>query len=247
MSSGQDLIKLIDEDPDIAAGLTGSERALARAAMVASAETVAQGQWEGVYQGEHVGALVLDGLLLREMKVADRPSAELLGAGDVLLPLGTDEVTFVPRPVSWRALTSVRVAWLGSPVLAAWVQWPSTARVLHERAERRIARVMAMQSLAHLPRVEDRVLGVLWLLAERWGRVTQEGTVLPLPLTHRTLGQLVGAQRPSVTGALGALGSEGAVLRGAENGWVLAGRPPAFLRTSVEGRQDGAASNGAVG
>jgi hypothetical protein len=42
-----------------------------------------------VHDGEHYGALVLEGLVLREMAVAGRPSAELLGAATRCCPWAT--------------------------------------------------------------------------------------------------------------------------------------------------------------
>jgi CRP/FNR family cyclic AMP-dependent transcriptional regulator len=243
------LVHLLDADPDLGAGLTATQRTLARAALVSPVERLRLGRWAPISDGEHYGALVLDGLLLREMVVAGQPSAEVIGAGDVLLPLGSDEVTFVPRAVSWRVLVPARVAWLGTPVLAGFVHWPALARTVLQRSERRVARVMAMQSLAHLSRVQDRLLGILWLLAERWGRVGADGVVLALPLTHRALGQLVGAKRPTVTGALGALEDDGLIDR-LDAGWLLRGEPPAFLRSVAEAghaQLDGAPPSGAVG
>jgi len=50
--------------------------------------------------------------------------------------------------------------------------------------------------------------------------VTPGGTVLPLALTHETLGALVGARRPTVTLALGDLSERGAVLRQGR-AWLL--------------------------
>ena len=46
---------------------------------------------------------------------------------------------------------------------------------------------------------------LLWHLAGRWGRVQPSGLRLLLPLTHRMLGQLVGAERPSISHALARL------------------------------------------
>lgn len=120
-------------------------------------------------------------------------------------------------------------------------------RVLLQRSERRVARVLAMQSLARLPRVEDRVLGVLWLLAERWGRMTSDGVTLSLPLTHRTLGKLIGAERSSVTGAIGALTEAARVTRAAETTWVLHGEPNFAPTAAVNGQHGGSPPEGAVG
>ncbi len=75
--------------------------------------------------------------------------------------------------------------------------------------------------------MEERLLAILWLLAESWGRVTRTGTTLPLSLTHDVLGALVGARRPTVTLALGQLVRRGAILQ-QEDGWLLLewpGRP----------------------
>ena len=55
-------------------------------------------------------------------------------------------------------------------------------------------------AIAHHPRVEDRLLLTLWHLAERWGKVTPDGIVVPLPLAHRRLADLVGTYGPAATG-----------------------------------------------
>jgi CRP-like cAMP-binding protein len=88
-------------------------------------------------------------------------------------------------------------------------------------------------ALSHLNRVDVRLLAFFWHLADRWGRVGPEGVIVPLRLTHRTLAQLVGAQRPSVTTALGALAGEGRVTRRDDGTWLLHGEPPADLRIAA--------------
>lgn len=59
---------------------------------------------------------------------------------------------------------------------------------------------------------------MLWHLADRWGRVTPDGVIVPLKLTHEALGRLVGAQRPTVTLALGELVASGRVTRALTGG-----------------------------
>ena len=66
-----------------------------------------------------------------------------------------------------------------------------------------------LRAVTHLTRVDDRLLVLMWFLAERWGRVRPEGVVVPLKLTHQLLAALVGAKRPSVTTALGELTAAG--------------------------------------
>ena len=72
-----------------------------------------------------------------------------------------------------------------------------------------------------------RLLALLWHLADRWGKVGPDGTHVPLRLTHATLAQLVGAQRPSVTSALRGLEQRGLLRRLPEGGgFLLFGEPP---------------------
>jgi hypothetical protein len=66
-------------------------------------------------------------------------------------------------------------------------------------------------------------------MADRWGRVTPEGVVVPLRLTHELIGGLVGARRAPVTRALGRLADAGTVRRRADGAWVLRGVPPIEL------------------
>ena len=88
-------------------------------------------------------------------------------------------------------------------------QWPEIFAALVERAARRAERLVVMQAIAHLTRVDDRLLALLWCLAERWGRVVPGGVLVILRLPHRTLAGMVGARRPSVTTALGQLIARG--------------------------------------
>jgi len=79
-----------------------------------------------------------------------------------------------------------------------------------------------MVSIHSLKRVDTRLLAFFWHLADRFGKVTADGVLIPLPLTHRQLALLVGAQRPSVTSALGALAERGQLRRDDNGNWLLA-------------------------
>src|SRR5829696_3463172 len=72
------------------------------------------------------------------------------------------------------------------------------------------------------------------IVADRWGKVTKDGIVIPLKLTHQVLGRIVGAQRPSVTTALKTLTDRGALERAADGAWVLHGEPPDEYRRISE-------------
>jgi hypothetical protein len=60
--------------------------------------------------------------------------------------------------------------------------------------------------------------------------VHPDGIVLPLPLGHQRLADLVGAHRPTVTTAIGDLTRAGSISRRDHGDWVLHGAPPEQLR-----------------
>ncbi len=57
--------------------------------------------------------------------------------------------------------------------------------------------------------------------ATGWGRVTSEGVLLPLCLSHRMLGELVGARRPSVSTAAAALEKADRLIRRPDGTWLV--------------------------
>jgi CRP-like cAMP-binding protein len=77
--------------------------------------------------------------------------------------------------------------------------------------------------------VETRLLVILWYYADRWGRVTPTGVLLPVRMTHSLLARVVGARRPSVSTALGKLQERGFVERTDNGHWLLLGPPPREL------------------
>ena len=79
------------------------------------------------------------------------------------------------------------------------------------RPAARAADLDAQRAITSQPRLEVRLTLLLWHLAGRWGRVEPGGIRLGLPLTHRLLGRLVGAERPSVSHALARLSQAGLV------------------------------------
>jgi CRP/FNR family cyclic AMP-dependent transcriptional regulator len=90
------------------------------------------------------------------------------------------------------------------------------------RAVRRAQSLAAHLTISSMTRVEDRLSLLFWHLADRWGRVTPDGVLLELPLTHELLAELVGAQRPTVTSALTQLSRRNALLRQSSGTWLLA-------------------------
>src|ERR671914_677660 len=124
-----------------------------------------------------------------------------------------DEGSHVRAEVGWVVLEPTKLAVLDHGLVKRMVPWPQLGLELFNRGTRRAHHLAVALAIAHHQRVEDRLLLTLWHLAERWGRVHPDGIVVPLPLGHQRLADLVGAQRQSVTTAMGGLTRDGAVSR----------------------------------
>jgi CRP/FNR family transcriptional regulator, cyclic AMP receptor protein len=224
-------VQLLDVDPDLARDLDPRRAREAAQRLYARAFDIPRGRWApsaALLQGTRpIGLLVLEGLLVREASVADHPSAELLGPGDVLRAWDDDDSEeLLPRTIEWTALTATRLAIIDHPFAVRAAQWPEVFASLLDRAARRAERLVVMQAIAHMTRVDDRLLALLWCLAERWGRVLPDGVLVSLRLSHRTLAGMIGARRPSVTTALGQLMARGEIARRDDGAWKLLGQPP---------------------
>ena len=92
-----------------------------------------------------------------------------------------------------------------------------------------------LRAITSQPRLEVRLVLLLWHLAARWGRVEPSGVRLSLPLTHRLLGQLVAAERPSISHALKRLAQAGLVT-GATDDLAPARQPRAPARGADRAR-----------
>jgi CRP-like cAMP-binding protein len=232
MDGGHGAVHLLEADPDLGRGLDAQRAREVAQRLVARTIDIPRGTWspsDVLGRGtEAIGLLILDGLLVREATVGDHPSAELLGPGD-LMRAGEDHEEadiLLPRRVEWNALTSTHVAVIDHALAIRAAQWPEVFACFVERAARRAERLVIMQAIGHLTRVDDRLLALLWCLAERWGRVVPGGIAVNLRLPHRTLAGMVGARRPSVTTALGQLTARGEIERRPGGGWLLRGEPP---------------------
>ena len=172
-----------------------------------------------------IGLLVIDGVLARRVGTQRRSGAELLGPGDLLRPGTGDSLADSIFQTSWRVIEPLRIAVLDQRFLMRLAPYPEIAGELVGRAVDRAHHVLVHMAIAHHPRVDARLLHLLWQLANRWGRVTPHGVSLPLRLTHELLADLVAAQRPSVTLSLQQLERHGQITR--EGGrLLLIGEPP---------------------
>lgn len=226
-------VRVADALPEIVEHLDADQRELARRRLVADVLVINTGPWRPAaaqWEPGSLGLLVLEGLLSRDV-VLDRPLAtELVGRGDLLRATDREwEDAPIPFRVSWTVLHPVRVAVLDPSFARALGQWPSAIEAVVSGAYNRAHSLAITLAVSNLRRVDARLLVLLWHLADRWGRVTREGVLVPLKLTHETLARLVGAQRPSVTTALSQLEEEGRLRRTEGRMWLLQGTPPETL------------------
>lgn len=229
MTTPAPAVRVLDADRDLARALPPEAVGTARRHLVAPVVTLAPGTWDtgALSVGEgHISLLVLDGLITRETSIGTTGCVELLGAGDVLRPWDEDDdYGIVEHDVVWTALLPASVALLDRRFARVASHWPELGDALLARALQRSRSLTLHFAISHLTRVEDRLSVLFWHLADRWGRVSPEGTVLPLRLTHQMLARLVGAQRPSVTTALGELRRAGRVSRRDDGCWTMHGDP----------------------
>lgn len=218
------IVRVFEEAPELLPHL--DPRAAAEAARFRVPLLVAEpGPWSPPVQpGEargHLGLLVLDGLLLHRLTIGPRSGAELLGGGDLLQPWGWDPLceALAAEP-GWQVLERARLAVLDGRFAARVAPWPEVAAGLIERVFERTRTLAYQQVASHITGLERRLITLLGALADRWGRVTAAGVLVPLPLTHATLAELVGASRPSVSTAVARLAREGTLERSA-GGWLL--------------------------
>lgn len=211
--------------PEILASVPVEDRQLAGRALVMPLVRACDEDLLEAMTGRVPGAfdcLVLDGVVLKQTTLGGRAALELLGPGDLLAPQLTARHQPDARAVSrYRAHGRVSLALIADHFRQAARRWPGIVDVLHDRLGRQTHRASMHLAMLHLPRAEDRVVAVFADLAERFGRVTTEGVLIDLPLTHEMIGGLIGGRRPTVTLAVRSLAAQGLLERIDDNRWKL--------------------------
>ena len=226
MTTDEGRIRLLDADPGLGDGLPPEVELEARDQLVADVLTFRKGEWrppEDEPEG-HLGYLVLDGLLTREVTVGKSRSVELLNVGDLLRPWQEDPSSYSTS--RWGALDEVTLAVLGPAVAQRIARHPQMVSLLVERTMCRARNLAVHWAIANTVGLETRILMLFRHLAERWGKVTPEGVAVPLTITHQMVADLVGARRPSATTAIVRLAEAGKLSRTPKGGWLLAGVRP---------------------
>jgi hypothetical protein len=177
----------------------------------------------------HLGLLVLDGVVAREVVLGDTVSTELLGAGDIVRPWTMEEPGgLLDVTVQWSALSDVRFAVLGRRLAVELCRYPELYTALMDRMSQRSARLATTQAISQMTKVDRRLLALFWHLGESWGRMTAAGVHVPLRISHRLLGQLTGARRPTISAAVKQLADSGELTRRADGTWQVTGDPGAL-------------------
>jgi hypothetical protein len=218
---------LLDHDVDLAEALDVRMQRLARPAATAVVFEADVGDIELTDRltaaSPGPGVLVLKGVVSVNVQVGDRIASELLGPGDLVEPCQHDVDDLVTCATEWRGLVPTRFAILDGGFAQRVRPWPQIMQALLSRVERRTRNLNVQRAITSQPRLEVRLTLLLWHLAARWGRVEPGGIRLPLPLTHQLLGRMIGAERPSVSHALGRLARSGLVT-GHGDEWHLHGQ-----------------------
>jgi CRP-like cAMP-binding protein len=220
---------LLDLDPELGQGLRAAELAAARQELGVRVVQLPAGPWDtsrlhAAGPGP-LGLLIVDGVLSHELLAEDVASMALLGPGDIIRPWQTGGLELLRATARWSVLADARLAVLDRTVAAKLARYPEVSAAVVDRLAAHAQRLAVTQAISQLRRVDRRVLTLLWHLAERWGKVTPDGVHVPLRLSHRTLAQLVGARRPTVSTALGALARQGEIRRTPTGTWLLTGEP----------------------
>ncbi|HJZ60677.1 MAG TPA: Crp/Fnr family transcriptional regulator [Miltoncostaeaceae bacterium] len=238
---------LLDLDAGLADRLSMRMRMVARpvaTAVVVEAPPgpVAPGALLGT-SASGLGALVVKGVLALDVQVGDRTATELIGEGALLCPAdGAEDPALLAHEARVRALEPSRLALIDDAFLERVRPWPEIMLELARRAVRRTMELNVQRAATCHPRADVRIALLLWHLADPWGKVGTDGILLPLPLTHQLIGQMVGAERPTVSHALARLSAAGLVTR-CKSGLVLHGTAEHHIACLVARSEPGDAAH----
>lgn len=234
---GGRVVQLLECDPELGAGLGPEERAVAASSLPVQAVSLKPGEWRPSAEDPQpgcLGYLILDGLLVRRVVVSRGSGVELLGRGDLLRPWEEDASSFCTA--SWEVLERTLLAVLGPEHARRMDRWPAIVSNLAGRGIRRARSAAAGSAIAGIVGIEERLLILLWHLAERWGEARVDGVHVGVRLPHRLLAEMLGARRPSVTTALAELQEAGRLDSAPDGHWVLNGEAPVDSSLSAESR-----------
>jgi CRP-like cAMP-binding protein len=242
-------IRLLEAAPWLGFGLSEEAARTARDTVVVPRSSHEVGTWEWIGPPCAVGLLILEGRIVRGLRVEGSPGhgVEMLGDGDLLKPWGhAGQSSSLPTSEDWNVLSRLDLAVLDTTYVRAALRWPRIGINLLDSVIERARSLSYLLTARQASRLEARILITLWHLADRWGHVSPEGVVLDLPkLTHEMIANMVAARRPSVTTAIRHLRELGLVEVQSRGRWLLHGDPGSavdVINGLPDAPADGAAS-----
>ena len=121
----------------------------------------------------------------------------LMGPGCLVIP-HPEDTCFIQLVAHSDALVTVR-------------SWEQATGISHfpERLRCRLQRIEAWAAMQARPHLDQRIIGILSLLAEQFGVPCSEGRIVDVRITHTQLASAVGATRTTITRTLGDLRRQG--------------------------------------
>jgi CRP/FNR family cyclic AMP-dependent transcriptional regulator len=223
-------VSVLAEDLELAEAVPAADLPRAQRATWATAITFESGPIDiatAPFSPTVFALVVVKGVLIRQTSLSTQAMIEVLIPGDVVFPWSPSP-TAPLTATGLTAVNEVRVAVLDQAFVKAAAAWPELMVAIQQRLSDQQHRLATHGAICQLPRIEQRVMAVMWLLAARMGTVTPAGTELSLRLTHQALAQLTGARRPTVSLAIKRLREYGYLERRAGGAWLLP-RGPAMV------------------
>jgi len=211
---------LLALDPELARSLPQSQRAEALRELIAHTTTLRPGDSGAeLFKPDLFAALIVQGALVRRVATDRGRSLEILVKGDLLRPWQEDSGWVAESRI--EPLVETRVAMIDRSELDALCRFPPLVEAVLERAFRRIRGAATQAAFDSRAGMDQRVLFSMWHLADRCGEPVDGGLMIPLPLTHQIIADLIGAQRTSVSAAISRLTADGMLSRTDGRGWML--------------------------
>jgi CRP/FNR family transcriptional regulator, cyclic AMP receptor protein len=210
-------------DHELLDAVGGAERNHAGGALLACGYRFAAGPIDlaaGGWPDTTFALLLLRGALTHQTRAASGRMIAFLASGDVLMPFLPDPLE-LSGSVSVAATEEVLLAALDQRFIQAAAIWPKLMIIIQRRVCEQHNRLALHGAICQLPHIEQRLVALMWHLADRFGKVTAEGIVITRPLNHQTLADLSGARRPTVTLALKALRERDHLRRRPDGTWLL--------------------------
>jgi len=211
---------LLALDPALGRGLSRQQRSDAKRELMARTTFLRPGDTgEELFRSGLFGAIVIEGALARRLSTDRGRSLEVLVKGDLLRPWQEDSGWVVESEIN--PLVETRMALIDRFAGDSLCKFPPVIEALLERAFRRIRSMATQAAFDSRAGMDQRVLFSMWHLADRCGERADGAMLIPLPLTHQMIADLVGAQRTSVSSAISRLSAEGMLGRTDGHGWAL--------------------------